>query len=359
MRSRKEKPIFRGFTIAVAGDLGGGQWSDANIERWVKLREGRFVRQMDDSVTHLVCSDEEFQRRGPAVRAALKRPRTCEIVTRYWLDFSTQKSKRLPEEPYSLLRKLRKERELERKRMQLIKGLELAERAVNPNLYHLYSDQTFFRYEVVLTRDDEANGIQGVRYVLTLHESNAKPHLYWFVVRFYKKKGDPQPKIDRPSNAPGLFAREFALFEFFFQIKTGIPWAQRLVKAGTTDKSLFQYTPPTGGKPVGWVPAEFLPLEMPNTVAAENGVNKDVSAIGATRTDTMAAIAAADSGSDGAGIASTPSNFSGSRALEGHVQPQPRAVETAPSLVELTPPTSPLPHGVEMANALSVPAPAA
>lgn len=63
MRSRKEKPIFRGLTIAVAGDL-GGQWTDINIARWVGLREGRFTRAMDESVTHLVCSNEEFRRRS-------------------------------------------------------------------------------------------------------------------------------------------------------------------------------------------------------------------------------------------------------------------------------------------------------
>lgn len=77
-----------------------------------------------------------------------------------------------------------------------------------------------------------------------MHESNAKPHLYWFVAKYYKKKGDTQAKIHRPSDAPGLFCREFALFQFLFQIKTGIPWAQRLVRAGTTDKRLFRYLPP-------------------------------------------------------------------------------------------------------------------
>jgi len=74
--------------------------------------------------------------------------------------------------------------------------------------------------------------------------NNAQPHLYWFMAKFFKKKGDPQPKIHRPSHAPGVFAREFAEFEKFFRIKTGIPWAQRLIKTATTDKSLFQYQRP-------------------------------------------------------------------------------------------------------------------
>ena len=106
--------------------------------------------------------------------------------------------------------------------------------------------------------------------------NNAKPHLYWFVVKYYKKKGDTQAKIHRPSHAPGRFAREFALFQSFFRMKTGIPWAQRLVKPGATDKRVFLYQPPvsqphkivkpskltciqTGGKPVGWVPATGIP----------------------------------------------------------------------------------------------------
>lgn len=70
MRTRKEKPIFRNLTITVAGSLinpngdGSTQWTDVNIDRWVSLRDGRFVRAMSDDVTHVVCTAEEFERRG-------------------------------------------------------------------------------------------------------------------------------------------------------------------------------------------------------------------------------------------------------------------------------------------------------
>lgn len=66
MGTHKEKPIFRGLTIAAAGDLGGGQWTDASVARWVELRAGKFVRETDDwdAVTHLVCSADEFKRMG-------------------------------------------------------------------------------------------------------------------------------------------------------------------------------------------------------------------------------------------------------------------------------------------------------
>ncbi|KAK4242411.1 hypothetical protein C8A03DRAFT_29342 [Achaetomium macrosporum] len=293
MGTRKEKPIFRGLTIAAAGYLGGGQWTDTAISRWVGLREGKFVREMSEDVTHLVGLEDEFWRMGKMVKAALKRPKTCQVVTLDWLEDSMLKGKRLDEKPYSHLEVLKRERQRERKRMLVVKGLEKAVREANPSFYHIYCDHTFFRYEVVLTKDDESAGIQGQRYILTLHESNnTQPYLYWFVARFYKEKGDTQAKIYRPSHAPGVFAREFALFESFFHKKTGVPWEERLMKAGTTDKSFFQYQLPvsvlaseevderqqayfnmnvqTGGKPVGWVPAEYIPGEIPNqTPAAE------------------------------------------------------------------------------------------
>ena len=66
------------------------------------------------------------------------------------------------------------------------------------------------------------------------------------MAKFFKKKGDPAPKIHRPSHAPGVFAREFEHFQSFFQTKTGVPWAQRLVRAGTADRSCFRYQAPVG-----------------------------------------------------------------------------------------------------------------
>lgn len=68
-RTRKERPIFRGLNIAVAGDLtsANSQWTDANIARWVGFREGRFVgsgEAIDGCVTHLVCEKGEFERHG-------------------------------------------------------------------------------------------------------------------------------------------------------------------------------------------------------------------------------------------------------------------------------------------------------
>ncbi|KAL2271880.1 hypothetical protein VTJ83DRAFT_1251 [Remersonia thermophila] len=224
----KPKPIFRHLVIAGVGDLnnrqgGTEQWTDANIAR------------------------------------------SIEIVTLDWLEDSMFRDKRLPTELYSHRRALERERQKERMRLRYEKGIERGVKEVNPNLYHLYRDDTFFQYEVTITRDDETLGIPGERYVLSIWESNnPSPHMYWFVAKFYKKKGDPQPKIHRPSIAAGMLCRELALFESFFHLKTGIPWMQRLVKAGTTPRSYFQYRPPAGGKPVGYVPPEFMPAGSPD-----------------------------------------------------------------------------------------------
>lgn len=81
------------------------------------------------------------------------------------------------------------------------------------------------------------------------------------MAKYYKRRGDSQPKFYRQSDAPGLFMQEFAHFENFFYKKTGVPWEQRLVVAtkdavgGGPDprpdptmaaggKAMFRYDPP-------------------------------------------------------------------------------------------------------------------
>lgn len=34
------------------------------------------------------------------------------------------------------------------------------------DLFHIYTDSTFFRYEITITREDEEQGVQEERYVL-------------------------------------------------------------------------------------------------------------------------------------------------------------------------------------------------
>ena len=131
----KEKPIFKNLVIAIAGDL-GGQWTETNICRWVSLRSGRFSLDMDESVTHLVCSAVEFNTRSkhPWVTAALKsKGGKVKVVTKDWLEDSIMKGKRLGEKEFELGEVLRKEREEERRKMRVVRGMELGERGVDPS----------------------------------------------------------------------------------------------------------------------------------------------------------------------------------------------------------------------------------
>lgn len=77
-----------------------------------------------------------------------------------------------------------------------------------------------------------------------LFESNAKPHLYWFAAKFWRKKRDNKPSCYRPTTCSGLKAEHYRLFTSFFRKKTGVEWCDRVVEAGTGRKGLFRYMPP-------------------------------------------------------------------------------------------------------------------
>lgn len=65
-----------------------------------------------------------------------------------------------------------------------------------------------------------------------------------FAVKHYKKKGDTQASFHRPSSTAQQFRHEFTLFKAFFKKKTGLDWNARIAKAGTMDRTYFQYEPP-------------------------------------------------------------------------------------------------------------------
>lgn len=58
------RAIFKNVVLATAGPL-PGQFTDENLARWVALRKGTFSAELDDDVTHLLCTPELFKERGP------------------------------------------------------------------------------------------------------------------------------------------------------------------------------------------------------------------------------------------------------------------------------------------------------
>ncbi|PNY24566.1 Uncharacterized protein TCAP_05496 [Tolypocladium capitatum] len=268
------RQIYRNRIIASAGPLPGELTVD-NLKRWTKLRRGEFTEDFDETVTHLLCTKEQFYNRVPRVEDALKRGKRFHIVHYDWFEFSTVYEKRQPERNYSMRNYLAKQNAAKREQARIERGKKEGEKFVNTNLYHVYTDRDFFPYQIEITRDEEATGESVQRYTLSvsdlplpltssmrssqhpanstpqLWESNARPHLYWFTARFLKRKGDGQPSYHRPSRCSGKWRREMDLFMEFFRIKTGLAWQDRVLGEKTKPGSLFQYSPPTGGKPVG------------------------------------------------------------------------------------------------------------
>ncbi|KAG7146349.1 hypothetical protein HYQ46_004850 [Verticillium longisporum] len=184
--------IFKNMVLATAGPL-PGQFTEENLAMWIKQRKGQFVKDMDQSVTHLLCTDEQYK-----ARKKIKRIKEAQ-----------QKGSRIR-----------------------VRNLAIGEHWINPDNF----------------------GTCEEKYVLYLFQSFAKPTLYWFGVKYYKKDDGKRwllKAINRPSPCSRPFYTEFDKFKDFFRLKTGIAWHERITKAGTTERTYFQYTPPTGGKPVG------------------------------------------------------------------------------------------------------------
>ena len=58
------RAIFKNVVLATAGPL-PGQLTDDNLARWMAFRKGSFSAELDEYVTHLLCTPELFEERGP------------------------------------------------------------------------------------------------------------------------------------------------------------------------------------------------------------------------------------------------------------------------------------------------------
>jgi hypothetical protein len=153
---RAERPIFEGVVVSITGEL-EGQWTEANISRWLTQRRGRLVQAMDETVTHLVCTEDEFRKKGPKgksrfldprylpwllndnlssssdlVRRAIKLGRkACHIITKDWLEDSITRKRKLPERDYSLYAISQEERSKEKQEAGTAKAVGLEDKFVN------------------------------------------------------------------------------------------------------------------------------------------------------------------------------------------------------------------------------------
>lgn len=58
------RQIFKGRVLAAAGPL-PGQLTVENLKRWTALRKGHFSEDLDDTVTHLLCTRDQFKKKVP------------------------------------------------------------------------------------------------------------------------------------------------------------------------------------------------------------------------------------------------------------------------------------------------------
>ena len=58
------RALFKNMVIATAGAL-PAPFTDENITRWAGLRKGTFSAELDEYVTHLLCTPELLEKRGP------------------------------------------------------------------------------------------------------------------------------------------------------------------------------------------------------------------------------------------------------------------------------------------------------
>lgn len=59
-QKRSEKQTFQDVRLAIACSL-DGQWTEANISRWLGRRGGIFMSEVTDQTTHLICTVEEYK----------------------------------------------------------------------------------------------------------------------------------------------------------------------------------------------------------------------------------------------------------------------------------------------------------
>ncbi|KAF4595663.1 hypothetical protein GQ602_001276 [Ophiocordyceps camponoti-floridani] len=243
--------IFQDCVIAAAGPL-PGQLTTENLRRWIEARRGSFSEEVDSTVTHLLCTSEQFDKRVPRVKEGLALGKSCHVVHHDWFEFSIAalREKRLPEGEFLMRNRANKLKAKIRDRERHERGMREGERFVNTNFFHIYTDRELFSYRILLTRPNEDDDDEQ-RYELCLWESNAKPHLYQFTAKFLKRKGDSKPSYYRPTPCSAKWRGEMNLFMAFFRLKTGIDWQDRVLGEKTMPPSFFIYSPPTGGKPVG------------------------------------------------------------------------------------------------------------
>lgn len=66
--SKPQKAIFKELTLSIAGNItntSGTHIAHEDIARWFTVHGGLYESEVTQDTTHLICSIEEYKKRGP------------------------------------------------------------------------------------------------------------------------------------------------------------------------------------------------------------------------------------------------------------------------------------------------------
>ncbi|KAH6673136.1 hypothetical protein B0J14DRAFT_667985, partial [Halenospora varia] len=269
--SKPLKAIFRGLTMSFSGTFYSNDkiLPHEKIAGWITHHGGKWMREVGEGTTHLICSVEDYKRKTSQVQKAWSLGKLkCSIIVLEWIEDSLlgpHGTKRLrAERGYTLdrtLARIKKGRtDHEKFRARFEEGVRIARDLCDSNLHHVYCDSTGFEYKVVLTRINFNNKIPMERFTLFLFESHALPATYMTGAKF--SRSHRPLAYYRDTCIPKDFPSAFADFKHFFQLKTGIEWDARLEPVNTKAPEPFTYKPPVLGRPVGVLPWGYVRPEM-------------------------------------------------------------------------------------------------
>jgi hypothetical protein len=76
----RTRAIFKNMVIATAGPM-PDQFTDEKLKLWTEQRKGSFSREWNDTVTHLLCTTEQFKGRRKNIRSApLRLSHQCSTI---------------------------------------------------------------------------------------------------------------------------------------------------------------------------------------------------------------------------------------------------------------------------------------
>jgi len=55
--------ILSGAIVSVIS--GHGKYTEAEVSRWVTSNSGRFSHDLNETVTHVLCTEQDYKAKGP------------------------------------------------------------------------------------------------------------------------------------------------------------------------------------------------------------------------------------------------------------------------------------------------------